>query len=292
LFKGVIFSIISATCYATLPIFGKIGYQLEMDTFLMLQCRFLFAGLILGIYYAITSPKTLIATPKIILKCLILGLVFYLPQSMFFISALKYIPASTDSLILYIYPLTVLFISVVFLKERMTKSKLISVVIIIIGCCLIFYDVFLREQNMKGIMIALGAMVFFSNYLIFSQVFMKGGDPKQLTLYVALSAALGFSIINGTDEIMSLTQNQLIFSISFGLVPTALAISLLYIAIEKIGAAYASIFSSIEPAITLFLAWTVLNEDIQLIQIFGMLAIIIGIALPNLKMLKRQPSSS
>jgi len=77
-----------------------------------------------------------------------------------------------------------------------------------------------------------------------------------------------------------------------GLVPTALAISLLYLAIERIGSAWVSIFSTFEPVATLAAAHLLLGEEVALLQLGGAALIIAGIVLPNARLLRLKTSAS
>jgi drug/metabolite transporter (DMT)-like permease len=64
------------------------------------------------------------------------------------------------------------------------------------------------------------------------------------------------------------------------------AVTFLYLAIEKVGSAYASIFSSIEPVATLAAAALLLEENVVLLQVGGAALIVAGIVLPNLQLLR------
>jgi drug/metabolite transporter (DMT)-like permease len=55
--------------------------------------------------------------------------------------------------------------------------------------------------------------------------------------------------------------------------------------VEKIGSAYASIFSSIEPVVTVAGAVLFLDENVVLLQVAGAALIVAGIVTPNLRTL-------
>jgi len=283
--KGIFISIISATAYATLPIFGKMGYETGMTATQMLTYRFCFGALILAVLFAIFKPKALKASPKLLLKCAGVGIGFYMMQSYFFFKAVQYIPASTSSLLLYLYPLIVLLLSTFFLKIKFRMASFISIVLIMIGCCLVFYDAFMRELNMTGLLFGLAAPFAFGACLTASQVILKNERPTSVTVYMMAFTGLGCAFINGGFNLSDATSSQLIVGAALGLIPTALAILTLYIAIEMIGATYASVFSSIEPAITLLLAGVLLGENIVIYQIAGVVLLMLGIVVPNMKLI-------
>jgi len=283
--QGIILAIISATAYATLPIFGKLGYESGMDTIQMLTHRFLFGALTLFLFMLFFNRKALIPSPKLLIKCAVLGICLYTLQAMMFFRALKYIPASTTSLILYLYPLIVLFESIFFLKDKFKASSFISVVLIMGGCCLVFYDAFSRELNLTGILLATGAAFSFGTYLTMSQVVLRGENSSSVAFYMVTFTAIAYVFINGGLGLEDITMNQVAVSFGLGVVPSAIAVLLLYMAIDKIGAAYTSIFSSIEPIATLLMAAWLLSEKIVVYQIYGVALLTAGIVIPNLKVI-------
>ena len=287
MFKGIAVAVLSATCYATLVIFGKLGMEMGLKSVPMLTLRFIFGTLILFIFLVVFDRKVLRPKKSLVLKSAFIGLFFYLGQSLTFFKAIEYIPASTASLILYLYPLAVLILSLVFLREKFRSSSLVSVLLILGGCCLVFYDAFLRSFSMTGIMFALLSMVLFSSYLVVTQHILKTENSTAATFYVMLFTAIGYTVLNGGADFNSLTGKQLALVLSLGLIPSAMAMGFLYAALKMIGAAYTSIFSSVEPVITLLLAGIFLGEEIAAFQIFGVILLMAGIIVPNMRMVRQ-----
>jgi len=286
--KGILLSLISASAYATLPVLARLGYDNGLSTVNMLTYRFMFGALTLVILFTLFRRKALKPNVPLILKCAGLGIGLYMMQSYFFFKAVEYIPASTTALLLYLYPLVVLIESTVFLKIKFRIASIISVILILLGCCLVFYDAFQRELNLTGILFGLAAPLTFGTYLTLSQVVLKNDRPGTVALYMSLFTGLGYMVANGGVEMLSLTAPQLSIAVALGIIPSAIAILTLYIAIDLIGATYVSLFSSIEPAITLILAGILLSENIVIFQIFGVIFLIAGIVLPNLSVIKRR----
>lgn len=196
--KGLVYAIISAICYATLPVFAKMGYDVGLTAVQMLTYRFSIGAAALAVFFLLFRRKALIPTPKLLLKCAGLGIGLYMIQSMFFISAVKYIPASTTALLLYLYPLVVLIQSTVFfLKIKFRFASLLSVILIMLACCFVFYDAFERQLNTTGLLLALGAPLTFGTYLTMSQVVLKNERPTTVALYMTAFTGLGYMVLNG-----------------------------------------------------------------------------------------------
>lgn len=286
--KGILLSLISASAYATLPVLARLGYNSGLNAVNMLTYRFIFGALTLAVLFTLFRRKALKPNIPLLLKCAGLGIGLYMMQSYFFFKSVEYIPASTTALLLYLYPLVVLIESTLFLKIKFRMASLVSIVLILLGCCLVFYDAFLRELNLTGILFGLAAPLTFGTYLTLSQVVLKNDRPGTVALYISLFTGLGYMIANGGMDLFSLTAPQLSVAVALGIIPSALAILTLYIAIDLIGATYVSLFSSIEPALTLILAGILLSENIVIFQIFGVALLIAGIVLPNLNLIKKR----
>lgn len=284
--KGLVYSILSALGLGTLAIFFKIGLGMGLEPLELIQYRFTLGAIALFLWLGITSPKLLMVRPRVLVKAAVLGICIYPLQSWLFIMALKHIPASTTSLIYYFYPLMTTLIAIVFLKLRPGRSIFMALGLIIAGSALVFYNAFAQQLDTQGIFYALACMACFSVYLTVIQIFTRDDEAKIIVPYVILCMAIVFSLLSSPMKIFELNGQGWLIAVGLGIIPTALAISLLYRAVDAIGSANAAIFSTIEPVTTVLLAAFVLGEHIASVQIAGMVLILLGIVLPNLQLLK------
>ncbi len=286
--RGLVYAVLSACCFGTLAIFGKLGYGLGLTTWEIVQYRFLAGALIMAGFTAATRPELLRVGPRTLAKAALLGVCIYPVQSLCFMGSLAYVPAATTSLILYIYPLTVTLAAAALGRTRINRVVGVSLFLVLAGSGLVFYDAFARDMPPRGVLLALGAMLAYSCYLTLVQAFLKGERARSLTLYVILFAALFFNLVGGPGPILALDGPRLALAAGMGLITSALAVSLLFAAVELVGSALASIFSSFEPVATLVLAALVLGEPVALPQLGGVACIVAGIALPNLHLARRR----
>ena len=279
---GLLLSLLSAFCYGMSPILYKLGYEAGLAELDLLQYRFLVATVLIFLLLAFTAPSHLRPNSKLLLKAAFTGLVLYCLQSFLFLKALRYIPASTTSLILYFYPVTVTLLSVALFKSPLTRTTTIALLLSLGGCILVSMDSIHRQYDVTGILLALGAMAVFSVYMITVQVVVRSDRPLTFTFYVFLFVTLAFSSLHDPLAVRSFNGEQIVLCLLLGIVPTAMAVPLLYFAVQKIGSAMASLFSTFEPVATVVAATLILQERITLPQLLGMLLILGGITLPNL----------
>lgn len=285
--RGIIYSILSACCLGTLAIFAKTGLAMGMVPEQIVQYRFTFGALILLAWLGMTKPELLRIRRKGVLKAAVLGIGIYPFQSWFFIKALQYIPASTTSLIYYLYPLLTTLIAVAFMGMRPGRAVFASLGLILPGCALVFYNAFAQSVDIHGILYALACMATFSVYLTLVQRFTRNDEAKRISIWVIFFMALVFSCLSSPLTILDQPLKGWAIALGLGLVPTALAISLLYRAVEVLGSAYAAMFSTIEPVTTVLLAAFILKEPVDGIQLSGMGLIVLGIILPNLSLIRQ-----
>lgn len=279
--QGLIYSIISAFAFGSMAILVKLGYNVGVSGGEMMQYRFTYAVLLLLVVLLIKDKSLLKISRSGLGKCAFLGMVVYWTQTTCFVNALATIPASTTSLVLYGHPVAVTLLSAIFLKMKIDRVVTFSLILVMTGCCLVFYDAFLREVHLTGLLYAIGAMATFSCYLVLVQVLLRGLKPLTATFYVMLFAAVSFTISGDPSAWLHPTWERVSLGFALGLLPGVIAVTFLYIAIEKVGSAYACIFSSVEPVVTLAAAAIFLNENVVLLQIGGAVLIIAGIVIPN-----------
>ena len=283
---GMVLALVSALAYSTLPILTKLAYQSGLDRGDMLIARFASSSLVLLAFLWIKDPKLLRVPPATLLKAALIGGGVFALQTTLFFSALELIPASTATLILYFYPLSVTAFSVLFLKMKLDRTLALSLVLVLAGCCSVIADTAGRELVFQGVLAAVGSLALYTVYLLLVQSVLRRAHPLSVTFYMLVSVTAVFCATGRPESLIDLTAYQFSLSLALGLVPTVLAISLLFLAIEKIGAARSAVVSTFEPAATILAAWLILGENVTAMQVAGLVLIVGGILLPNVKTIR------
>lgn len=286
--RGFVYSIVSAICLGTLAIWIKMGLALGMEPVQIVQYRFFFGALLLFSWLGLTRPGLLRISRRGLVKALILGGMVYPVQSMLFATALETLPASTTSLIYYLYPLPTTLWAALFLKLRPGRVVALSLFLVLAGSGLVFHDAFARELDPAGMGFAVACMAVFSVYLTLIQLFIRTDEARRISVYVILFAGLVFTAVSPPTGLPGLPLRGWLVALGLGLIPTALAVSLVYRAVERVGSAYLSIFSTIEPVTTVLLSALFLGENVQAIQVAGMGCIVVGIVLPNAGLVRKR----
>jgi len=271
-------------------VIAKLAYQSGLSPNRLLQIRFTLALPLMLLVLLLRSPGLLRITFPVLWKAALMGGLLYGLQSSLFYTSLTIIPASTAALVLYLYPVVVALLSRAFFGLRLEPIILLSLGLVVVGVGLVFYDAFTQSVEPLGLLLVLGSMVCFSAYLLIAQAALRGEEPLAVSFYVILFAAVTFNLLAGPENLLSPGLPGLAYGGAMALLSTVMAISLLYLAIEKIGSTYVSIFSTLEPVATILAAYLILAERVVLWQLVGVVLIVGGISTPNLRSLVRARS--
>ncbi|MCM3669412.1 EamA family transporter [Mesobacillus maritimus] len=189
--------------------------------------------------------------------------------------------------LLYTSPAFVITFSVLFLKEKLNHRKVLAVIGTICGSAMVA-EVSLTQGSSfpaASILIGLGAGLGYALYSIFGKIVLKSYHPFTLTLYTFVTAAIFLVpfFIGKTETLNILNQPTVWFyALGLGVVPTVLAYFAYSWGLEKVESSQAAIIATVEPVAATILGLMVYNEQISLVQFFGILLILGSVIFVNL----------
>ena len=285
---GVLMAFLGIILFSAKAVIVKLCYQydpaLELDAITVLGIRMLYALPLYLIIWFFTRSKNRLDN-KSIITVVILGLLGYYVASFFDFKGLKYITATLERLILFVYPTMVVILSRIFLKEVITTKQLISIFITYIGVVIVFFENIIAADFGDGILIG-GSLIFLSaltyaSYLVGGGWMIKKIGAVRFTniaMVVACIAVLThYSIYHHPTEIIQLPSQIHIYGMLMALFCTVIPSFLIMLSIQKIGASKVSIIGSFGPVSTIVLSILFLNETINAYQVIGGLIIIFGV---------------
>jgi drug/metabolite transporter (DMT)-like permease len=281
---GVFLVILAALCFSTLSPLIKYQYAIDpaLDPMNVITWRFIFAvPMIWALAWLNRAPEAERARlPR--RKLLGVGMLFA-PNPLLAFYALAIIPVSTYSLVFYSYPAIIVFVSTLFLGERLSRNGWAALGLTLLGLALTVPDVVggLAGGNLLGILMTLGNIAAYCLYfLVYSRVqrgqtamFEASAWTMTGTLLVlgAIALTQGFMFPSNLNSWLSLT--------AMGATGTVIPLTALFAGVKKIGTARAAIFGTIEPVGTLILAFLLLGERLEPLQWFGGSLVLIGVVL-------------
>lgn len=259
-----LFAILSSICLGTIGLFVKlIGSDVPVMTVVFL--RFLIATIFLAIL-APTIDKNTFKLQRTDIKDYIIIALLYVGSFSLFMPANLLAPIQNVILINSIHPFFVLILAYFFLKDKITKEKVLTGIIAIVG--LLIINPFQSGEYMWGNLIALISAVVFAFLLIrLKKADMSHGIGDVFWFFLfATILSLPFPLIFGFGQIKSVW----LLVLALGIISTALAYFLYNLALEKIEVEIVSlIYIIIGPLTAILLAYFFLGEGLNIRTIIG-----------------------
>lgn len=275
---GIILAILSALGFSTLALWGKFAGRLGFDSSSLNVLRFGIAGLIL-LFLGFGRG----AGRDRVWRLLLLG-VWYASNTWLYFQALARISAGVAAILVYLAPGFVIVIRWV-LGHRPGARQLQALGLVAAGLLVIVGLPGPGDANALGLTFGALAGAFYGAYLVFTERALPGVPPLQQTTYGALGTAATFTVFALLGGRPSLPPNVSAWAVVAGIVvfPTLLALPTLYGSISRIGAARASILSSLEPVFAVLLAFVFLGEPLSVSSAVGGALILSGAVLAQLE---------
>lgn len=273
---GYLLIVISAIGFGVMPIFASYAYDsgVSLTTFLFL--RFAFTSIIFFAYIFLKKIKININKTQL-LYLILLGGILYTLQSTFYFSSIKYIPTSLAVLLLYLYPIFVAFLSFFINKEKLSIKLFLSIAISLTGMILVLGTPE-SDINYIGILLALGAAIIYSFYIIIGNKMALLLSPIITSAFIALFASLSLLIGGIFTNTLSFDFNTSGWIPILGttLFSSIIAMVTFFKGMNIIGPTRASILSMVEPIVTIVFSILLFNDTMSALQFIGGIIIIIG----------------
>lgn len=250
-----------------MPIFAKYAYADGMDLPTLLFLRFLMAGLLMAGVMILRDARWPHGHNFWVLVAM--GGLWYSVQAFCYFQALKYATAGLTALLLYLYPVIVTLLSALFFRRRLTHVRLLAVLAALFGTGLAVGGSL--GGSALGIILGVGAALIYSIYILVGERVTATEDAIASGAVVMLSGAVTYGAVLFLGDGMSLPASAVgwVWVGSIALFSTVLGMVGFLLAMQRLGAADAATFSTLEPVVTVVLAAIFLGEEIGVWQGFG-----------------------
>ncbi|MCB1189724.1 MAG: DMT family transporter [Leptospiraceae bacterium] len=284
---GILFIAISAIGFSSKAILVKLSYRDLSDpiTILFLRMLFAFPFFLFMVLKERHKFKKLKLNTKDLWHIFTLGFIGYYLSSLFDFMGLKYITASLERLILYIYPTIVFIIHFLLFKKEIHKNELISLFLTYGGVAFVFMNNSNSKHENKllgGIYIFLCALTY-AWYISGSEKYItKMGSTffaSNILCISSLIVFLHFFVTKDTKVLFALPLNVWLTGLGMGIFSTVIPVYLVAAGIRMIGSKKAAIAGTIGPVSTILLSYYILDEPISSMELIGSVFIISGVLL-------------
>ncbi|WP_129600167.1 DMT family transporter [Anaerophilus nitritogenes] len=276
--KGTLCAIFSALSFGTMPIFATYAYNGGVNAITVVFFRFLFSGILLGCYFL--KKKINIKVGKnTFLTLLFTGIVGSSLTSLTLFLSYQYISVGLSTILHFIYPAVVIFLSFLIFKEKLYKTKIISLILSVMGVYVLigFNSI---KLNMLGVMLALVSGIFYSIYIleIGHNIKIKDIDSIILTFYISIFSSGSIFLFGIFTQNLIFPKNMYSFIPIFAItIASTLGLLNFAIGIKMIGPSNTSILSTFEPITSIILSCILFGDKITWNTIIGSCLIILSI---------------
>ena len=272
--SGTLLCLGSGAAFGAMAVFGKLTYGEGATLGTLLAVRFvLAAALFWALVLAGSAARELRALAgRDIGVGLAMGGCGYALQAGCYFAALERIDASLLSLLLYTFPAIVAAAAVALGRERMDSRRLAALGLAFGGLAMVVAGAGAGALDPLGAALGLGAAVVYSTYILVSDGIVSRVRPRVLSALVCTGAAASLTV--GSALLGELRPGEVTpagwgWLACLAVVSTVASISLFFAGLRRVGPTTASILATIEPLVTVLLAFLVFGETLGVVQVVG-----------------------
>lgn len=279
---GVALCLLSALCFGALPVLGRIVYSQGISVALLLWLRFALAASFFWLAVLLWRPPW--PGAPVARRAFLLGMLGYAPEAgLYFWSLERTGDASLTEVLLYLYPVLVTAASVWFRTVRLDWRLALAVPFAVLGVAAVAGVALRLDADRLGVCAGIGAAVLYAGYVLAASVTATRVAPVLMSALVCSGAASTFALAvaaTGTPaRHIGLGASGWASVLLIAVVSTNVAVLALFAGIRRIGAARASVVSTVEPVATLAFAAALLGEGLGTVEAFGTGAVLLAVLL-------------
>lgn len=287
--KGYLYAGAGAALFSTKAIFIKLAYMEEANAALMLALRMAVAlpfFVAVGLYAVYQLRQNGKAMPGwgLTIRALFTGFIGYYISSLLDFEGLVYITAQLERLVLFTYPIFVMFLGWLFFGARLTWISIVAAAITYAGLVVVFLtDVPTGGMaTVIGTALVLGCALTFAIYQLLAKNFITAMGSALFTS-IALSgsafACIAHYIVTSWSFDFSSSSRFFWLAAGTAFFATVVPSFLVNAGLSRISPLSTSMIATISPLITIALAVWILGESFTLADAIGSAMVIAGVGI-------------
>ncbi len=279
--KAFILIITACALWGTSGLFVDFLAPYGFNTFHMMGARSCVAFVAIALYALIFNRKKFKTNIKALLLFALAGLSIYATGA-FYYASMQMTSVSTAVVLMYSAPIYVMIFSVLFLGEKLTPLKLVSVALMLVGCCFVSGIIGGLRFDAVGILLGILAGIAYAAYNIATKISMqKGNDPVTCTLYSFMFMAMIAFVFTEPQKMAEYSKASpatiIPALIALGLITSIIPYFLYTLSLRDIPAGTAASLGILEPMSATLFSVILLGEKLTLLSAVGMVLILAAV---------------
>jgi len=272
---GALYCLASAAGFGAMGVFGKLAYDEGVTVGTLLSTRFVLAAVVFWVILVcarggIRELRSL--TRRDLLIAIALGAVGYGAQAGAYFAALDRLDASLLALLVYTYPVLVAVAAIAIGREPARRTTAVSLALASTGLVLVLAGAAAGALDALGTALGLTAATVYTGYILISDGVTARVGPLALSTLVCTGAGVSLTLAGlagGDLDPGAVTAEGYAWLTALALVSTVGAVALFFAGLRRVGPTAASILSTVEPVVTVALAFAVFGESLSPTQLTG-----------------------
>lgn len=285
---GLFLIILAGIFWGSMGIFVRHLATYGFTSVQIASMRLIMAAIFFSIILFLKEPSGFKIKLKDIMLFLALGLCSILFFTICYFTAIKIMTISMAAILLYTSPIWVMLMSIIFFKEKITKHKVVALILSFTGCVLVS-GIGNGDVKLVGLLIGLGSGIGYGLYSILGTIALKKYSPYTVTTYTFIVAGVGSIFVSSPGDMLHKISNAqsilelILFVIITSLITAVIPFMCYTLGLGSVEASKAAIAATIEPMVATLIGAIVFKEDITYISATGILCILVAIIILNKK---------
>ena len=281
--KVIVLAVTTAVMWGIMGIFVR---DLSHNQFTNIEISFFrcaLAGAAYFIFLLLTKPSALKVNIKGLVICVLYGAVAYSISFVSYSVSVSRIPVGVATVLMFMSPIWVVILGTVMFKEKLQKSKIVTIVICFIGAILVANLIGGGEIKLDAIGILAGIIngIGVALQILLPKFFAKEYDRDTLLVYGFLGAAsvllFGMDFGSVAEHISNTPMTNLIWDLfGIGILCTMVANAACVKSTQYVEASTTSILSALEVVVGTLVGFFIFHEHLTFLQIAGAVIIVVG----------------
>jgi drug/metabolite transporter (DMT)-like permease len=276
---------LGATLFSTKAIFIKLAFREELNASLMLAWRMIFSTpifIVIGMWalWRMKRNDEPLPTWSLVGWSVLTGFLGYGASSYLDFKGLEFISAQLERLVLFTYPLFVMFIGAAWFKQKITSYGIWACVITYIGLAIVFgLDLPIGGvATVIGTLLVLGCAVTFAiNQLLAKGLIASVGSIVFTALSMTAGGASSILLHGAIDGDFGASPAFLWQALGCAIFATVIPIFCINGGLARISAQAVAMISTLSPIVTIVLAVWILDEPFTLADAIGSALVVAGV---------------